>query len=298
MKEAHLRDFIAVFDHGGVRAAARQLGLTQAAVSRNLQALERSCGHTLMVRANHGIELTAAGRILLQRVRAAQTELTRAQQEMDILLGGSGAEVALGLAPAVETLLMPQAVMKFRKSFPDTVINITTGPTAHTITALREGRVEFLVGSAVEPALASGLTAERLMSIDLVVVARKGHPLSRSRELARLADCGWVVGTSKEQDQGLLAALQASGLPPPRIVARRDSTSTLLQLLMHSDALGIASLAASQLYCDVGLLQVLNVSLKLPSVVQYITTLANRPLTAPAAALANEFRRLARKYRK
>ena len=81
MKEAHLRDFIAVIEAGSVRAAARRQGLTQSAISKNLSALERSFGVPLFLRSSHGVEPTEYGRVLIKRARLAESELRKAQRE-------------------------------------------------------------------------------------------------------------------------------------------------------------------------------------------------------------------------
>ena len=85
MRDARLRDFIAVVDAGGVRAAARVLGSTQSGVSRNLAALEAELGVSLLQRSNHGIELTEFGRLLLRRARIVDAELRKAAEEISTL---------------------------------------------------------------------------------------------------------------------------------------------------------------------------------------------------------------------
>ena len=73
MREAHLRDLIAVIETGSIRSAARKLGLAQAAVSKNLTALEKSLRVPLLVRSARGVELTEYGRIVLRRCSRRST---------------------------------------------------------------------------------------------------------------------------------------------------------------------------------------------------------------------------------
>lgn len=148
MKEAHLRDFIAVVDEGGVRAAARKLGISQAAVSHNIHALEKACGNALLIRGNHGVELTEFGAILLRRARAADAELRKAKEEMAALSGRRRGGVAVGLSPPVETTLTSAALTRFHRRFSDALVRVTSGPGVTTAIALREGRLDFTIGSA------------------------------------------------------------------------------------------------------------------------------------------------------
>ena len=63
MKLAALRDFIAVAERGSLRAAARALGNTQPAISRNIRELEKELGTTLFERYATGVRLTPMGQV-------------------------------------------------------------------------------------------------------------------------------------------------------------------------------------------------------------------------------------------
>lgn len=67
----HFRSFIAVAEEGNISRAAIRLFITQPALSRQMQQLERELGKPLLVRVAHGIELTSTGRVLLDRARVA-----------------------------------------------------------------------------------------------------------------------------------------------------------------------------------------------------------------------------------
>src|SRR6185437_4701858 len=141
MREAHLRDFIAVIETGSVRGAARRLRLTQSAVSRNLTALEKSFGVQLLVRSAHGVEPTEYGRAVLRRARAVDSELRKMHEEVRTLSGSQSALVGFGISAAAEALLLAPTVLEVRKQLPDTLLNIVGGHFGTTIAALREGRV-------------------------------------------------------------------------------------------------------------------------------------------------------------
>jgi peroxiredoxin len=60
-----LRSFIAVAEQGGLTAAARELHLSQSALSQTMQSLERHLGVQLLIRTSTGTRLTDAGQVLL-----------------------------------------------------------------------------------------------------------------------------------------------------------------------------------------------------------------------------------------
>ena len=298
MREAHLRDFIAVIETGSVRAAAKRLNLTQSAVSRNLTALERSLGVSLLVRSAHGVEPTEYGRAVLRRARAVDSELRKMQEDIRTLNGGHSARVSFGISAAAEALLLAPTVIQVRKQLPDTLLSIVGGHFGTTVGALREGRVDFVIGS-VPAALATGdISMERLFSTDLVVVARNGHPAARSTKLADLCRYEWVIGQRVSDAEPAIARLfEERQLPPPRYAVQRESSYGLLHLLLGTDMLGVSSVAAVMPFNRHGLLRIIPVDAKFPPSAHYLIELAGRPLTSAAAIVAAEFRKASRKHR-
>ena len=67
----HLRSFVAVAEEGKIGGAATRLFITQPALSRQMQELEREIGEQLFRRVPLGVELTEAGRELLPKARVA-----------------------------------------------------------------------------------------------------------------------------------------------------------------------------------------------------------------------------------
>jgi DNA-binding transcriptional LysR family regulator len=299
MKEAHLRDFIAVVETGSVRAAARKVGLTQAAVSKNLTALERAFGVPLLVRSSHGVETTEYGRVLLRRARLADGELRKAEEEISALSGSHQGIVSVGLSSTAEWLLASRAIEKFRAVRRDALVSIQGG-TAVTMTGLlREGRLDFAIVPAAPKLVGEDLRADRLLSTEMVIVARKGHPKAHATGLAELAECEWILGARPgDIEPAIVSAFTQAKLPLPRFAVQRDSFSALIFLLMRTDYVAITSWPPVQPFCEAGLLSVIPIEVKLAAMVQYLITSAQRPMTPNARLLADEFRRAARSHRR
>ena len=87
MKLNALRDFLTVAERGGLRAAARQLGLPQPALTRSIQELEKELGVPLFERSAKGVTLTPMGSAFLRRANAVRSELQKAKDEIDQLRG-------------------------------------------------------------------------------------------------------------------------------------------------------------------------------------------------------------------
>jgi DNA-binding transcriptional LysR family regulator len=299
MREAHLRDFIAVADTGSVRAAARRLELSQGAISKNLVALERELGVALLVRSAHGVEPTDYGRILLRRARLADVELRKAQEEIATLAGHAHGIVQIGLSSTAEAMLAAQAIRAYRAIHPDSMVHVRGGTASTLVALVREGKLDFAVTPVAASVLGPDLHAERLFSADFVVAARHGHPQAKAATLAELADCEWIHGARPgELDPVIVAAFRRAGLPPPAFAAQRDSFSALLFLLLQTDYVALATEATISPFCRPGLLARIPLAQRPGVSVQSLLTPASRPLSPRAAALAAEVRRLARGLRR
>jgi len=299
MREAHLRDFVAVVESGSVRGAARRLGLSQGAVSKNLAALERDLGVALLVRSAHGAEPTEFGKVLLRRARLASLELRKAAEEIATLAGHAHGTVRVGLSSTAEALLAAQAVRRYRDRHPGSVVQIRGGTASTLVSLIREGSIDFAVAPVERSALGPDLHAERLFSTDFVVVARHDHPLADATDIARLAQCEWVHGARPGTlDPMIVAAFRRAGLPAPSFAVQRDSFGALLFLLLQTDYLALATEPTIAPFCGPGLLTRIPLAQRPGVSVQSLVTPASRPLSPRSQVLADEFRRLARALRR
>ena len=298
MREAHLRDLMAVIETGSIRSAARKLGLAQAAVSKNLTALEKSLGVPLLVRSARGVAVTEFGRIVLRRARVIDAELRHLQEEIENFRGDRRRLITVGLSATAEAMLLPAAVARFRERMPDAMISVLGGRSTSTIAALREAKIDFAVGPLPTDQSVSDLRTEQLCSSDLGIVVRAGHPAADARDLGSLVPYGWLYGVQQSGGPTILSLMRKHGLPDPTLVMHCDSSGAMISMLLQSDHVTLNSVGALEPLCEPGLLKVLPIELGLPPAVQYLMTSTMRPLTASAAALADEFRRASRRLRR
>jgi len=150
-----LRSFEAASRLGSFTAAGTELGLTQAAVSNHVSALESQLGHQLLKRTTRKVDLTASGRAYLPSVRKALQELALATEG---LFGNRSAGMVTIRAPISEAaLIIAPALPAFRNRFPDLSIRLLSAIWADT--ALESGvDIEIRLGSGNWP----GIPAEQM----------------------------------------------------------------------------------------------------------------------------------------
>lgn len=120
----HIRAFLATANAGSLSAAARELGLTQPTLSRQVAALEDDLGIMLFERVGRTLELTQAGIELLEHTRvmgeaANRVSLTATGQAQAI-----DGEIRITAADVFSAYILPPALKKLRKIAPDLRIDI------------------------------------------------------------------------------------------------------------------------------------------------------------------------------
>jgi len=123
-----LRTFVTVAESGGVTAAARRLGKTQAAVSMQLRRLEEDLGSVLLERASRGMALTEAGHILMPY---AQKILGASMSARQALAGQSvSGIVRLGMIEDIAVGSLPKALQRFAIAHPNVALEIIIAESA------------------------------------------------------------------------------------------------------------------------------------------------------------------------
>ncbi|WP_375396691.1 LysR substrate-binding domain-containing protein [uncultured Sphingomonas sp.] len=240
MKLVQLKHLVAVAELGGLRRAARHLGIAQPAITRSIRDLEHELGATLFERSAAGMTLTPVGAAFVRRSMAAQLELDRARDEVQQLKGISTGTVSIGLSTAPHVSMLPMVLEPFRRRYPDVLIRITEGLLPAMEADIRSGAIDFYVGPLSEDSLSGEYSSEKLIENRRVVLGRRGHPLAGATSLAELVEARWV-GTSVTMDSGaeLSPLFQRYGLPMPVIAVQAQSALSMITVAAASDVLAM-----------------------------------------------------------
>ncbi len=294
MRLTQIRDFLAVVECGGIRAAARKLGVSQPTITKSIRGLEAELHVQLLGRNARGIVPTASGRAFFARARVAQSELRKAEDEAAEVGGSSAGSVTFGVGPTFAALIVPQAVARFRQQFPRARIRIVEGLARLLLPSVRDETLDFAMGLRTTAELDPSLRFRPLYRSELLVAARKGHALRHARSLAELAAAEWLSTSTLDLPGGPIERLFASaGLPLPRLVVQCESHNTLVALLAGTDMLGLIQRRTLRAPGR-DLLQEIPIAEAMPSVTAGIFTRADTPLTRVAAAMARAATAVAR----
>ena len=293
MKLNQLRDFIAMAEHGSMRAAARSLGVSAPALAKSVAQLEAELQVPLLLRSARGVVLSDYGSTLLERARLIDSEARKASDEIAQLRGRHEGAVTIGASPTPGVTIVPGVIAQFRKKFPAVNVSLVGGLYHAHVPRLRNGSMDLAIGPVPAEGLAGDLINEPLFYNDVVIVARKRHPRAAARSLAELVDGDWVVTGPTTQGPGaaIFDAFRQHGLPTPKHVVQCDITWALQSLLEGSDLL---CALPRQLVDHLGFgasLRVLGVREALPRYVVSLYRLRDSPMLPGAAHLAVLLRR-------
>jgi LysR family pca operon transcriptional activator len=191
----HIRCFLEIARTRSLARAAETLAISQPAVTKSLQELERIVRATLIERNRRGATLTHYGEAFLARASVAMIELEHAVESVSDIRKKSAWTVRIGALPTVAAHIMPDAINRFKKQEKEAVVRIVTGPNSHLISLLRSDVLDLVVGRLGAPKLMTELTFTQLYSEPVRFVVRPGHPLVEAGPgaTAKLADFPVIV---------------------------------------------------------------------------------------------------------
>src|SRR5438552_7717200 len=122
MELRHLRYFAAVADAGNVSLAARRLHMTQPALSRQIQDLEREFTCRLFDRIGRRVILTKDGDEILERTRRLLADAEALRERAQALAGGTAGMLRLGAVPQFIEVALPEVLARYAQTCPEIAV--------------------------------------------------------------------------------------------------------------------------------------------------------------------------------
>lgn len=190
-----LRALVTVAETGSVTRASAILNTVQPAISRQLKLLEEDVGVVLFDRSRHGMELTDAGRTLVECARRVLHEVERARSEVRPSQGTVGGIVTVGLLPSTSTLLSSALVTAVAERYPGIKIYISVGHGGHLPQWLESGEIDMTLLHDIK---SSVLQIRHLLNERVFVIGRPDSGIRPDQPitLAELARHSLVLPSS------------------------------------------------------------------------------------------------------
>ncbi len=141
-----LHAFSALARRGSFTRAAKDLFLTQSAVSHAIKALEEDVGCRLLDRIGRRVQLTQAGEELLGHAEKILREMKTARTDLEALLTGGQVRLRIGAGATACQHILPAVLGEFRRQYPQALIRLEPGENGRLLELLRSGTIDLAVG--------------------------------------------------------------------------------------------------------------------------------------------------------
>jgi DNA-binding transcriptional LysR family regulator len=169
--------------------------VAQPALSRAIAQLERSLETDLLNRTRRGVEVTSAGRTLLERIEPLLRALAAVPAELAALAGGQIGRVRVAFTGLAMATVLPRILREFHQRHPGIRLELTESPTSVQLTALQAGDIGcgFFHPDAPTPGLRTRLLLRERNGILLPALHPLAHNDGSSLRLRDLAATPFVL---------------------------------------------------------------------------------------------------------
>ena len=261
---AQLQALIAMTEAQNYSLAARNLGLAQPTVHRAITQIEQEAARALFERTSFGMVATRPCRDIAQATRLAFAEFDQAEADLAEFDGREVGRIVLGSLPLSRSVVLPEALARFRTARPTQLVTVIDGPYNEMLAGLRRGEIDFIIGALRDPLPIEDVVQEPLFTDRLAILARPGHALAGEEcvTLEALAQHSWAVpGKGTPSRSQFDALFESRGMPLPESILECGSILLMRELLVRSDMLGCISAQQAAAEIEKGLLVRLNAGL-------------------------------------
>jgi DNA-binding transcriptional LysR family regulator len=277
-----LRIFTVVAEHGSLSRAAQAMHISQPAVTKGVQELEKQVGVPLLERGARGVRLTEAGAGLQEHARAIFAAEGAAEDELRANRGLSGGTLRIGASLTIANYFLPPLLAAFHAQYPKLGLELSSHNTESIAALLLDYKLDIALVEG--PVSHERILKRKWRDDELVVVAAANHPLASRKRLkaADLNDAVWVVREPGSGTREVIeAALEERNLHWKHTL-EINSTAAIKQTVASGLGLAMVSVVAAADQIQIGKLRVLPVTDLRVTRPLNLLTLKNRPLGVAA----------------
>jgi DNA-binding transcriptional LysR family regulator len=229
----HLKYFIAVAEELHFRHAAERLHIAQPGLSQQVQALEQQLGVQLLERSRRRVQLTFAGKTLLEEGRRVLVLLERAEALTGLAGRGEIGHLTIGVIRSATIKILPNLLRKYKSRYPEVTLIVRDLVSAVQVDALRRGEID--VGIVRTPVNTKGLITWTIGQDQVAVFMPDGHPLARLKKVPLKALAGepliiWPAAPRPSWADNMIAMCRRAGFEP-QIAQQANEAGTALSFV-------------------------------------------------------------------
>jgi DNA-binding transcriptional LysR family regulator len=221
-----LRAFVEVVKCGSFTAAARELNLTQPAITHQVQELEKRFSVTLVERLGKRAHPTEAGEKLIEHARHLLDQDRRVRASMRRFTDGGVGRVRIGTSMTMMMYALPPILQTLKTAHPTLEINLKAGLTAGTLKLLKANALDL--GICALPVDPHAFEAVPLLEDELVAIVPAAFgPVPNKVTPAFLSRCPLILGHEESALYRAVTQWLSSSGPPPKPVMTFDNVEAI-----------------------------------------------------------------------
>ncbi len=182
MNLSYFKTFVSVVEKKSFSQAAKDLNLTQPAVSFQIQALEKTYQETFINRIGPKIKLTEAGKIFLAHAKKILEAEQRLKDELNKLEGKVTGTLTIGASNIPGEYILPRLLGRFKQLHPQLKVELEVSDTSEIVEKLNQHLLDIgFIGSIPEK---SNLKIEKFYTDELVLIFPPTHHFAQAKKIA------------------------------------------------------------------------------------------------------------------
>ena len=234
-----LRSLVILAETGNMTQTAGRLGLSPAAIHKQLKTLESELDVRLYEKIGRRLQLTPAAEVLLPHVKGLLAQYEAAVAALEEWKGLKKGLVRIGAGPTLSSYVLPALLKRFRRSFAGVDLFVQTGHTPALIEALLGGSLDLAMLVFSEALAEPTLSLEVLWDCEFVLVSHLRQVPHRCR-LAELARYPFILFQKGSRMENLIDRYFAENDFHPRVIMRFDNAEAIKAMIRTG--LGISML--------------------------------------------------------
>jgi LysR family pca operon transcriptional activator len=243
MDLVQLKRFLVSAELGSFGKAAKQLNVTQPALTQSIKSLEALLGEDVFIRGARGVKLTAFGTMLVPRAQLIVNETTRIRDDIATLKTVKNAKLIVGVAPYVGAHIFPHALNHFSSKMPDVALKVVEGQSGDFARMLVINEIDLAFCGYNEVfAHDQALKFDALFRHTYKLVVRGNHPIFHKKRVPTVSDFAherWVIYDHEPTINRISILLQSAGISPLPDFIKTNSLSLMVSLTRHTDAVSL-----------------------------------------------------------
>lgn len=242
-----LQVFYTVALNASFTKAARELHITQPAITNNIRELENSLGISLFNRNHGGISLTEAGKIVLEYTERAIDQYKKMEYEIGRLKKSFSGKLKIGASTTIEQYVLPVLLSRFNKKYPDIEILVFNHNTMNVEKDVLSHKIDLGVIEGNPGQMEFKYIP--FMQDEIVAIAHVSQPVSKKSQIS-LEELIHTPLVLREMGSGtldvILSALQRHEikLKDMNVKMHLGSTESIKNFLKSSNCIGLISVHA------------------------------------------------------